>query len=176
MTSRLLSLFSFCFQTPKIRNVIDTIGKKAVLILGRFTTERKATLDALREELRKRDFVPILFDFEKPDHRDLTETVSTLAHLARFVIADLTDAKIFRRNSSGLSPTCRLSRFNPSSMRHSTSMRCSKTSPATCNQSTAQLLASLEESVITPAIMKLRAIEDRRREFERQLAPRLGAG
>lgn len=119
-------------SNAKLRNVIDTIGKKAVLILGRFTTERKATLDALREELRKRDFVPILFDFEKPDHRDLTETVSTLAHLARFVIADLTDAKIFRRNSSGLSPTCRLSRFNPSSMRHSTSMRCSKTSPATC--------------------------------------------
>ncbi len=80
-------------NNPKIRDIIDTIGNKAVLILGRFTTERKAVLDALREELRRRDYVPILFDFEKPGSRDLTETVSTLAHMARFVIADLTNAK-----------------------------------------------------------------------------------
>ena len=62
-----------------------------MLILGRFTPERKAVLDALREELRKRDYVPILFDFDKPASQDLTATVSTLAHLARFIIADLTD-------------------------------------------------------------------------------------
>jgi uncharacterized protein YjbI with pentapeptide repeats len=78
-------------NNPKIRDVIDTIGKKAVLILGRFTPERKAVLDALREELRNRDYVPILFDFDKPASQDLTATVSTLAHLARFIIADLTD-------------------------------------------------------------------------------------
>src|SRR5205814_497636 len=40
----------------KIRHVIDTITSKAVLILGRFTDERKAVLDALRDELRKRDY------------------------------------------------------------------------------------------------------------------------
>ena len=66
---------------------------KAVLILGRFAPERKTTLDALRDALRKKDYLPILFDFEKPTNRDFTETVSTLAHLARFVIADLTDPR-----------------------------------------------------------------------------------
>ena len=52
--------------------MIDTITSKAVLILGRFTDERKAVLDAFREGLRKRNYLPILFDFEKPtrDTRD----------------------------------------------------------------------------------------------------------
>ena len=76
-----------------IRDVIDTIARKAVLILGCFTPERKVVLDALRDELRTQGYLPILFDFHKPTSRDITETVSTLAHLARFVIADITDAK-----------------------------------------------------------------------------------
>ncbi len=80
-------------NNSKIRNVINTITSKAVLILGRFTPERKATLDTLRNALRSHDYLPILFDFEKPSNRDFTETVSTLAHLARFVIADLTDPR-----------------------------------------------------------------------------------
>jgi hypothetical protein len=78
-------------SNQKIRNVIDTITSKVVLILGRFTPERKVILDALRDELRKHNYTPVLFDFEKPDNRDLTETVSILAHLARFIIVDLTD-------------------------------------------------------------------------------------
>jgi len=80
-------------NNERIRHVIDTITSKVVLILGRFTQERKIVLDAIREELRKRDYLPVLFDFEKPSSRDLTETVRTLAHMARFVIADITDAK-----------------------------------------------------------------------------------
>lgn len=80
-------------NNKKIRYVIDTITSKAVLILGRFTPERKAILDALRGELRSRNYLPILFDFERPESRSFTETVSTLAHMARFVIADITEAK-----------------------------------------------------------------------------------
>jgi hypothetical protein len=77
----------------KIRHLIDSITSKVVLIVGRFTEERKAVLDAIRDELRKRDYLPVLFDFETPSNRDIRETVSTLAHMARFVIADITDAK-----------------------------------------------------------------------------------
>src|SRR5215467_6314020 len=88
------TLFIYLLLNNKeIREVIDTITSKVVLILGRFTSERKRVLDALREELRNHDYLPILFDFEKPTNRDITETVSTLAHMARFVIADITEAK-----------------------------------------------------------------------------------
>jgi hypothetical protein len=80
-------------HNEKIRDVIDTVTSKAVLILGRFTDERKAVLDALREELRKRNYLPVLFDFSVPATRDITETVSLLARMARFVVADITDAR-----------------------------------------------------------------------------------
>lgn len=80
-------------HNEKIRHVIDTITSKVVLILGRFTNTRKPVLDAIREELRRSDYLPVLFDFEKPANRDIAETVSTLAHMARFIIADITDAK-----------------------------------------------------------------------------------
>lgn len=80
-------------NNPHIREVIDTITSKVVLILGRFTPERKVVLDAMRERLRAKNYSPVVFDFEKPITRDLTETVMTLAGMAKFVIADLTDPK-----------------------------------------------------------------------------------
>lgn len=80
-------------NNASVRDVIDTITSKVVLILGRFTSERKVILEAIRDELRNRDYLPVLFDFDRPANRDITETVSTLAHMARFVIADITDAK-----------------------------------------------------------------------------------
>jgi uncharacterized protein YjbI with pentapeptide repeats len=91
-------------KNHKIREVIDTMTSKVVLILGRFTPERKRVLDAIREELRKMNYLPILFDFDKPGSRDLTETVSILAHMARFVIADITDAKSIPQELSTFVP------------------------------------------------------------------------
>jgi uncharacterized protein YjbI with pentapeptide repeats len=80
---------SLLLNNPKIRDIIDTIAKKAILILGRFTAERKAVLDALRDELREHNYVPILFDFKGSHSRDVAESIRTLAHLARFILADL---------------------------------------------------------------------------------------
>ncbi|MGE0373623.1 MAG: pentapeptide repeat-containing protein [Gammaproteobacteria bacterium] len=79
-------------NNERIRDVIDTITSKVVLILGRFTPERKAVLDEIRSRLRKRNYVPVLFDFDKPVSKDTHETITTLARMARFVIADITDA------------------------------------------------------------------------------------
>jgi len=88
----------------EVRAVLDSITSKVVLILGRFTPKRKAILDAIRDELRKRDYLPVLFDFEKPANRDITETVSTLAHMARFVIADLSDPKSIPHELAHVAP------------------------------------------------------------------------
>jgi uncharacterized protein YjbI with pentapeptide repeats len=74
----------------KLRDILDTIISKAVLILGRFTPERKAVLDAMAEELRKHNLLPIIFDFERSSQRDFTETIRILAGLSLFVIVDLT--------------------------------------------------------------------------------------
>src|SRR6266566_367526 len=78
-------------NNERIRDLIDNITSKVVLILGRFTPKQKLVLDVLRGELRNQNYTPVIFDFEKPATRDLTETVITLAHLARFIIVDLTD-------------------------------------------------------------------------------------
>ena len=80
-------------HNEKVRDAIDTIGKKGVLLLGRFTGGRIAVLERLREELRKRDFMPMVFNFDKPETKDFTETVRLLAGLSRFVIADITNPR-----------------------------------------------------------------------------------
>ena len=77
-------------SNPNIRDVIDTITSKVALILGRFTKPRKRVLDELRNQLRDRGLSPVVFDFEIPTNRDMTDTVRLLAGMARFVIADLT--------------------------------------------------------------------------------------
>jgi len=91
-------------HNEKIRDVIETITTKVVLILGRFTPERKAVLDQVREALHIRGYIPVIFDFDPAQSRDVTETIMLLANLARFVIADLTDAKSLPQELSHVIP------------------------------------------------------------------------
>ena len=75
-------------NNQKIRNVINTITSKVVLILGRFTPKRKAILDILRDELREQNYLPVVFDFEQPSSRNLTETMSSRTYRKRRFIDD----------------------------------------------------------------------------------------
>jgi hypothetical protein len=80
-------------HNDKIRKIIDTVGRKGVLLLGRFTEDRIKVLDRLREKLRERGYVPIVFNFDKPETKDFTDTVRLLAGMSKFVIADITKPK-----------------------------------------------------------------------------------
>lgn len=155
-------------NNAEIRDVIDTITSKVVLILGRFTTERKAILDAIRDELRSRNYTPVLFDFEKPTSRDITETVSTLAHMARFVIADLTDAKSIPQELKTIVPNLPSVPIQPLLLRsqreygmfeHFT--RFPWVLPIYHYTDEASLLKSLKENIIEPAEQKAEELAKR---------------
>jgi hypothetical protein len=59
----------------------------------------------LRDEVRRQDYLPVLFDFDPAMNQARMETVSTLARMARFVIADITDAKTVLQELLGIVPT-----------------------------------------------------------------------
>jgi hypothetical protein len=160
-------------NNEKVRDVIDTITSKAVLILGRFTDERKAVLDALREELRKRDYLPILFDFAVPATRDITETVSLLARMARFIIADLTDPSSIPKELEAIVPSLAVpvqplleGSFRPYAMFKE---KYEWVLPVYRYEGLEPLLATLAEKVIAPAEGKVKALEERRRIIEAEL-------
>ncbi len=88
----------------KVANAIDNISSKIVLILGRFTPERLDVLNHIKLVLKRKNYVPILFDFEKPSQRDLTETIGLIGRMSKFVVADLTEAKSIPQELSELIP------------------------------------------------------------------------
>jgi hypothetical protein len=139
-----------------------------VLILGRFTPERKAILDALREELRVHGYVPILFDFDKPSSRNLTETVRTLAHLSRFIIADLTEPSSIPQELQAIVPTLAVP-VRPLLLEGKGEYAMFVDFPKTYHWvlpihyylDQANLLATLKEDVIEPAEQKAQELEER---------------
>lgn len=110
----------------KIRNIIDSLTSKVVLILGRFTPERKAVLDSIKLQLSQHNYVPVIFDFQKPNSKDFIEPVLLLAQLAKFVIADFSDAKIIleeitaiaRNTSTVIVPILQKGEFEPVTLKN----------------------------------------------------------
>lgn len=86
---QLAQFLHLLINNKNIRDVIQAVSNKAVLILGRFANNHIEILRKIKEQLRNLNYLPILFDFDKPDNRDLTETVITLASLSKLVICDL---------------------------------------------------------------------------------------
>jgi hypothetical protein len=78
-----------------VSRMLSDIAARSVLILGRFTAQRKPILDAIRKALATppRHYVPIVFDFERHGDRTLIGSILRFASVSRFVIADLSDPK-----------------------------------------------------------------------------------
>jgi hypothetical protein len=114
-------------HNEKLQRVIDKITTKVVMILGRFSLpERKRVLDALRDELRRRNYVPVVFDFEKPKSQTTINTVMLLARMARFVIADISDAKSVLQELQAITPNSSKLPVQPSSGFRAVATCCSK--------------------------------------------------
>ena len=79
-------------DNSSLRRVIDTLTSRVVLLLGRFGPARQDCLDVLQAKIRARDLVPLSVDLGGAKRPDVMETATLLARLARFVIADLTNA------------------------------------------------------------------------------------
>ncbi len=78
----------------KLRDVFNAMTERGVLLLGRFGGSGLQVLQAIAAKLREGNYLPIIFDFERPQDRNYTETIKTLAGFARFVIADLSGPSV----------------------------------------------------------------------------------
>lgn len=147
----------FLLHNPNFRRVIDTMTSKAVLILGRFSDDRKPTLYAIKDELRKHGYVPIIYDFEGSTNRTTEETITLIARLARFVIADITEPKSIIQEISSITKELPsvpikpilLEGHEPWSM-YDHPKRYPWLLPLYKYQSTEKLISSFKESVLDP--------------------------
>jgi hypothetical protein len=78
----------------KLRDVLNTVTQRGVLLLGRFGDGGLELLQAIADKLREFKYLPIIFDFDRPENRDYTETVKTLVGLSRFVIIELSGPSV----------------------------------------------------------------------------------
>jgi len=100
-------------NNERLRDVINTITSKVVLVLGNFSPKRKAVLNQIREHLKTQDVIPVIFDFEKPSTHNLTETVRTIASMSKYVIVDLSDPRSVPHELASVTPHLPSVRFYP---------------------------------------------------------------
>ena len=78
----------------KIRDALNILNDKGVLLLGRFKGGGLERLYSIRERLQSKGYMAMIFDFERPDNLSLTETVVTMAGLSKFVVVDLSGSSV----------------------------------------------------------------------------------
>jgi hypothetical protein len=154
----------------KLRNVIQAMTSKAVLILGNFAPERKEVLDAIRERLRDYDYLPILFDFTGPQNQRFIDTVTTVARLSRFVVADLTQPRSVTAELTAIVEQLPLLPIQPLILKSEEPPHAFITDVVVSDSvlklyrytNVQDLLASFDESILDPALKRRDELEVRR--------------
>lgn len=73
----------------KMRDTINILNKRGVLLLGKFKDGGLERLYKLRDWFANHNFLPMIFDFDRPHSLDYTETIVTMSGLSKLVVADL---------------------------------------------------------------------------------------
>jgi hypothetical protein len=86
--------------------LMSELTKHRVMILGRFSKRRLAVLKAVQAKLAEHPnrYEPELFTYERPESRDLIESVMGFAALSRFVVADLTEPRSIQAELQAIIP------------------------------------------------------------------------
>lgn len=104
----------------KMRDVLNIFNAKGILLLGQFKDGGIDRLYRLHDWLKERKLMPMIFDFQRPDNMDLTETVVTMAGLSKLIIADVEGDSVPQELHAALSsfqkPVIAYSRTGPYSM------------------------------------------------------------
>jgi uncharacterized protein YjbI with pentapeptide repeats len=78
----------------KMRDTLNILNDKGVLLLGGFKSGGLERLYSVRDWLKSRGYMAMIFDFARPDKLSLTETVVTMAGLSKFTFVDLSGASV----------------------------------------------------------------------------------
>jgi hypothetical protein len=122
----------------------------------------------VRGALRERGYVLVLFDFTGPASKDIAETVTVLARMARFIVADLTDSGSIPYERAKIFPNAQVP-VQPLLLAGTTTFAMASDHwlaremlPVVHYSTPEALLATLPERVIAPAEAKVAEIQRER--------------
>lgn len=78
----------------KMRDTLNILNDRGVLLLGGFRDGGLERLYSMREWFQDSGYMAMIFDFARPDNLSLTETVVTMAGLSKFIVVDLTGPSV----------------------------------------------------------------------------------
>jgi uncharacterized protein YjbI with pentapeptide repeats len=93
----LAQFVNLLLDNQKLRRIIDTLTSRVVLVIGEFGTRRRGIIEAIRRAIRERGLLPLVVDLDGLADPDPAHTVTLLARVARYVVADLQASGVVAR-------------------------------------------------------------------------------
>jgi hypothetical protein len=114
-----LAQFVYLLQNhKKLRETLTVLNERGVLLLGRFGGGGLERLYEYREQLTRHGYKAMIFDFARPESLSQTETVVTMAGLAKFIVVDLSGPSVPHELASILAGRGEASARNRQSVLH----------------------------------------------------------